>query len=223
MIEEVRNVLTGDAPVFLLIAGPNGAGKSTFRATRLPPEFPCIDPDAVGREIFGGHPSTKDEALQASQEATRRVRERFVAKQSVGLETVFSDSKGYKLELLREARDTGFRTVLIFIGVDDPQVSIARVADRVDHGGHDIPDEVIEDRFPRCFENLKTAFGIADFILLVDNTGGYGPEEEQTEGLRHYVFGYVERGARCVISNRTPHWFESYGIATELQSHYHKR
>jgi predicted ABC-type ATPase len=127
MIDALQRILAGDAPAFILIAGPNGAGKSTFRSKRLDPlRFPCIDPDQIGRELFGGHPATKEQALEATREATRRVQQRLSMGQSVALESVFSDEKGHKLRLLEEARAAGFRTVLIFIGVDAPQISPRR-------------------------------------------------------------------------------------------------
>lgn len=217
MIEAIRAIVAGDAPVFLLIAGPNGAGKSTFREKRLEPlGFPVIDPDAVGRELFGRHPATREEALSATTEATRRVSSHLQQGRSVGLESVFSDSTGHKLNLLKDARDAGFRTVLVFIGVDAPQISIARVMDRVDHGGHDVPDETIEDRFPRCFKNLRAALAVVDLTILIDNTGCYGPEGESDYGLRHYIFGAIERGGRVEISNPRPRWFGTYGIDKDL-------
>lgn len=219
MIDSFRRVIAGDAPVFLLIAGPNGGGKSTFREKRLEPlSFPCIDPDAVGKELFGRHPTTRKEALQATEEATRRVGEHFQNARSVGLETVFSDSKGYKLGLINDARASGFRTALVFVGVDHPQISIARVMDRVAHGGHDVPDEVIEARFPRAFDNLKKALQVVDLALLVDNSGCYGPTGEPIEGLRHYVFGVIE-GRRIVqLSDPVPRWFVEFGIGEAIRN-----
>lgn len=217
MIDSIRTVIAGDAPVFLLIAGPNGAGKSTFRERRLEPlGFPCIDPDAIGIEIYGRHPATSEEAVRATAEATWRVREHFREGRSVGLETVFSDSKGYKLTLIQEALVAGFRVVLVFIGVDHPQISIARVMDRVEHGGHDVPDEIIEDRFPRCFDNLAAALRLADLTMLVDNSGCYGPAVEAPDALRHYVFGIVDSGGQAQLSNPVPRWFVEFGVAEAL-------
>jgi predicted ABC-type ATPase len=143
MIEAIRRITAGDAPVFLLIAGPNGASKSTFTEKWLKPlGFPGVDPDAIGRELFGRHAASAAEALWASMEAASRIRRHFLERTSVSLETVFSDTKGYKFELIAEARAVGFRTILIFIGVDSPEICIARVMDRVDQGGHDVDDEV---------------------------------------------------------------------------------
>ena len=203
MLEAVRLLLLGDAPVFLLIAGPNGAGKSTFRQKQLDPiGLTCIDPDAVCIELFGHHASTVEQALSATKQATLRVREHFGRRRSVALETVFSDAHGHKLRLIEEAKECGFRTILVFIGVDHPQVSIARVAERLDYGGHDVPDDIIEDRFPRCFENLKKGIGVADTTILIDNTGE----------LRHEVFGRISRNGESAIQDKRPHWFEHFGV-----------
>jgi len=213
MTEEILSIIArGDAPVFLLIAGPNGAGKSTFREKRLDPlDFPCIDPDKVGKELFGRHPKTKQESLKATEEATERIRKAFSDSRSIALETVFSDSEGYKLGLIDEGNGKGFKTVLVFIGVDHPQICIARVTDRVYHGGHDVPDKVIEDRFPRCFENLRKALAIVDLAIFVDNSGSYGPM-----GLRHYVFGFARKGAHLELSDPVPHWFDQFRISDAI-------
>jgi predicted ABC-type ATPase len=216
MIDALQRVLAGDAPVFVLIAGPNGAGKSTFRAKRLDKiGFPCVDPDEIAHELYGDHPSTSAQSLRATLEATRRVREALATGQSIALESVFSDAKGHKLGLLKEARDAGFRTVLIYIGVDDAQISIARVMGRVADGGHDVPDEIIEDRFPRCFENLKQGIALADLTILVDNSGCYGQPDGEL-GLRHYTFGIIEAGVPIYLEAQIPAWFERFKIADSL-------
>jgi predicted ABC-type ATPase len=154
--------------------------------------------------------------MQATQEATRRIRAHFADGRSAALETVFSDSRGHKLALLKEARTAGFRTVLVFIGVDHPQISIARVLDRVEHGGHDVPDEIIEDRFPRCFDNLKAAFEIVDLTILIDNSGCYEEEGAEIDGSRHYVFGIIEHGGRIELSNPLPHWFIEFQVGAAI-------
>lgn len=218
MIDAVGRIVAGRAPVFLLVAGPNGASKSTFSARRLEPlGFPCIDPDAVGLQLFGRHTRDLTEALAATQEATKRVRESFKNQNSIALETVFSDTKGYKLALLEEARAAGFRTILVFIGVDSPDLCIARVMDRVDQGGHDVPDQTIVDRFPRCFENLKRALPLVDLTILIDNTGSYEPSGPAAAGLRHHVFGSIECGKAVELVSPLPYWFTHYGIGDAIR------
>ena len=213
MNDAVRRSISGDKPIFLLIAGPNGASKSTFSEKRLKPlGLPCIDPDAVAKELFGRYVKNRDEAIQATVEASLRARKHLLEGKSIALESVFSDRKGYKLGLVEEARRAGFKTVLVFIGVDSPEICIARVQDRVNLGGHNVPDNVIHDRFPRCFANLRKALARIDIALLIDNSGCYGPET-QVDGSRHYTFGIVEAGVRPEIMKPVPDWFTRFGIA----------
>lgn len=202
MIEKIIEIIGGEAPVFFVIAGPNGAGKSTYRKKRLDPVgLACIDPDAVAFEILGRHPQTRKEALVATQEATARVRQLFSYGHSVGLETVFSDTKGHKLELISEAKAYGYKTCVIFICLESSQLCIARVVERVEHGGHDVPDRMIQDRYPKCFENLGKAIPLVDAILLVDNS----------HIERHNEFGYVENGKLVYLDENPPAWFSKIG------------
>lgn len=109
MIEQLSALFEADGPLFFLVAGPNGAGKSTFRLKYLKPaEFPCIDPDEIARSLFGRDPKNKTESRAATIEAGRRVKAQFHTGTSFGLETVFSDTQGIKLDLLREARALAF-------------------------------------------------------------------------------------------------------------------
>lgn len=201
MIEQLSALLGTAQPIFFLLAGPNGAGKSTFRRKYLDPAgLTCVDPDDAARRTYGRDPKNSAEAIAASAEATKTVRSHLRQRTSVGLETVFSDTQGRKLALLSEARTLGFRVGVIFIGLDDPQLSIARVMDRVDAGGHDVPDELILQRFPRSFQNLRKAIPLSDFVLLVDNS----------RETRHRIFGSITREGGLHLWDYTPRWYEDF-------------
>jgi predicted ABC-type ATPase len=201
MIEQLSVLLGTAQPIFFLLAGPNGAGKSTFRRHYVEPAgLPCVDPDAVARAKYGREPKTKAEAIAASAEATEIVRAKLKERISVGLETVFSDTKGLKLALLTEAMRLGYRTGVIFIGLDDQQLSIARVQDRVDVGGHDVPDELIVQRFPRSYQNLRNAIPLSDFVLFVDNS----------RETRHRIFGSITREDGLRLWDDVPRWYEAF-------------
>ena len=130
-----------DRPIFILLAGPNGSGKSTFREKRLLQlGLNCIDPDEVALDMFDRQAKTRDEARAATIEATEQIKIHFIRRESVCLETVFSDTKGHKKALVDNARASGYFTAMFFMGIDTPEVSIARVSQRVIDGGHDIPD-----------------------------------------------------------------------------------
>lgn len=203
MIEQLLALLGTAQPVFFLLAGPNGAGKSTFRRSYLAlADLPCVDPDAVARAKYGRDPKTKAEAMAATAEATEIVRAKLKEHISVGLETVLSDTKGLKLALLTEARRLGYRAGVIFIGLDDSQLSIARVQDRVSVGGHNVPDELIVQRFPRSYRNLRNAIPLSDFVLLVDNS----------RETRHRIFGSITREHGLRLWDDAPRWYEEFTV-----------
>jgi hypothetical protein len=58
-----------------------------------------------------------------------------------------------------EAR--GFAVFLVFIGLESGALSIARVQQRVQQGGHDVPDDRLRARFPRTLANLREAVTLA--------------------------------------------------------------
>ena len=87
--------------------------------------------------------------------------------------------------------------MLIFIGLDSADLSRGRVMERVEAGGHDVPDEKIETRFPRTFTNLRQALSFVNQALLFDNSSADEPFRfvaEFRDGKRRRRKGSVRRG-----------------------------
>jgi hypothetical protein len=78
----------------------------------------------------------------------------------------------YELVLreLQDAQAAGYTVFLVFIGIDNPELVVARVIQRVEDGGHDVPDVKIRSRFPRTLVNLQQAVPFVDFAYLFDNS-----------------------------------------------------
>ncbi len=96
--------------------------------------------------------------------------------ESFCMETVFSDPAGEKVAFLREAMDAGYRVLLLFIGLASPELSQARVIERVAQGGHDVSDEKLFSRFPRTLSNLAAlAARFVDETRLYDNSDARNP------------------------------------------------
>ena len=138
-------------PVIVALAGPNGAGKSTFYHAHLESAgLRFVNADVLSRELKIGPYEAAKVADSLRQEFVKQ-RESFV------FETVFSDPVGDKLAFLKEAAATGYTVILCFIGVSNPETSEQRVAMRVSQGGHDVPTDKLEARFPRTLANLRNA------------------------------------------------------------------
>ena len=74
------------------------------------------------------------------------------------------------LELLEKARASRYRTWLIYIHLEGPELAKLRVEERVSRGGHPVPEEKIAPRFHRLFEQMRRAIPVVDKALLLDNS-----------------------------------------------------
>lgn len=84
-------------------------------------------------------------------------------------ETVMSHSS--KIEDIKIAKAKGYKTYLYFICIDDPEVNISRVQNRVRKGGHPVDEIKIEERYFRTLKNLISAIEVSDKTYLFDNSG----------------------------------------------------
>lgn len=62
-------------------------------------------------------------------------------------------------EPLRALRGAGYRIEIIFLRLPSAEVALARVATRVRHGGHDVPETDIRRRFRRGWEDFNLRQG----------------------------------------------------------------
>jgi len=74
-------------------------------------------------------------------------------RESFALETTLS-GLGY-LRHIRRWRALGYRVILYFLTLPDVETAIARVAERVRQGGHDIPEATIRRRFVAGLRNFE--------------------------------------------------------------------
>ena len=165
-------------PVLIVVAGPNGAGKSTFFDEYLEGlALPYVNADRIARILAEASPRAPaaDIDRRAFQEAEKLRRALVEAGLSFCTETVFSDPAGAKVALLQRARRRGFAVFLVFVGLDNAVLSVARVKQRVAQGGHDVPDEKLHARFPRILANLRAAIPIVDEAFLLDNSSSDAP------------------------------------------------
>ena len=164
--------------MLIFLAGPNGAGKSTFFETYLADlGLPFVNADRMASALRSADPdAAPDDIDRRGFREAESLRAAFVeAGLSFCTETVFSDPARAKLGLLERARRRGFAIFLVFIGLDSAMLSVARVMQRVREGGHDVPDDKLQARFPRTLANLKSAIPLADDAFVFDNSSADAP------------------------------------------------
>lgn len=157
-------------PILHLLAGPNGSGKSTFAERLLVPRthLPFVNADHIAADLW---PDDRQEqarqALPVSRLAARE-RERLMAeRRSFVTETVFSHPS--KVDLVQQAGAAGY-TVWLHVMLVPEDLSVARVEDRVQAGGHLVPEERIRGRYARLWTYVADARTLVDRAAFYDNS-----------------------------------------------------
>ncbi len=76
---------------------------------------------------------------------------------------------------LQSLRDTGYFVVLVYCWLDSADLSVARVAQRVSAGGHDVPEATIRRRYRRSVHNFFDLYRpVAAHWRVYDNSGPGG-------------------------------------------------
>jgi predicted ABC-type ATPase len=124
-------------PVLHVLAGPNGSGKSTFYEKVLAglTGLPFVNADFIARERWPGREVERgyDAAALADQ-----ARDAMITRRSSFItEAVFSHPS--RVDLVARAIAAGYRVTLYVLLIPE-DLATARVADRVAHGGHAVPD-----------------------------------------------------------------------------------
>jgi len=161
-------------PWLIVLAGPNGAGKSTFFDVFLRARgFRFVNADLIARGLPG------DDRAEVAYRAAALAdieRQALVARgDTFVMETVLSDRAGAKVEFLRDARSRGYHVVLVYVGLASAALSQARVIQRVAHGGHDVPDDRIRQRWQRSLTNATQALRFVDVAWVFDNSDADQP------------------------------------------------
>jgi predicted ABC-type ATPase len=156
-------------PQLWVVAGPNGAGKSTLTSRYLEGRLQIVNPDVIARELAPIEPTQIRVRMQAGREAIRRQEMLLTQGVDFAVETTLSGNR--ELSLLRRARAAGYKVTLVYIGVNSPDVSLGRIAQRVTEAGHHVPTADVDRRYARSMANLSTALRNVDRAYVLDNTG----------------------------------------------------
>ncbi|HEX5398343.1 MAG TPA: zeta toxin family protein [Verrucomicrobiae bacterium] len=153
-----------------IIAGPNGAGKTTFATEFLPLYANCrnfINPDLLARAYSPFDPDAG--MLRAGRTVLERIAEFADARTDFAFETTLS-GRAY-VPLLRRVKKTGFRLHLFYLWIPSPNLALLRIRDRVESGGHNVPERDVRRRFGRTLQNLFTLYRpLLDTLHFFDNS-----------------------------------------------------
>ena len=157
-------------PNCYIIAGPNGAGKTTFATKFLPLYANChnfINPDLIARAYSPFDPDAG--MLRAGRAVLERIAESTEVGKDFAFETTLS-GRTY-LPLLRGVKKAGFRLHMFYLWIPSPDLALLRIRDRVESGGHNVPERDVRRRFGRTLGNLFGLYRqVLDTLHFFDNS-----------------------------------------------------
>ncbi len=162
---------TDDIKRIIIIAGPNGAGKTTFAKEFLPNEADClhfINADLIAAGLSPFRPEVA--AIQAGKIMLKAMDEHIRRQESFVFETTLA-GKIYA-KRIPQWQASGYHVSLYFLRLDNIEIAIDRVAERVRQGGHDINVDVIKRRYVAGWDNFQNSYSLLvnDWVVY-DNSG----------------------------------------------------
>ncbi|WP_243453738.1 zeta toxin family protein [Sandaracinobacteroides saxicola] len=134
-----------------------------FRRGRLP----LVNPDIIALSLPSSAGARRE--LQAGRIAIEQRRQLLATRAAFVIETTLTGAG--ERQLMLSAIDAGYRVGLVYVGLDDLELSMFRVRVRVATGGHDVPISDLKRRFERSLANLDLVAPLAQRLLLFDNSG----------------------------------------------------
>ncbi len=157
-------------PNCYIIAGPNGAGKTTFATEFLPNYANCrnfVNPDLIARAYSPFDPDAG--MLRTGRSVLERIAEFTEARTDFAFESTLL-GRSY-LPLLRRLKRNGFRLHMFYVWIPSPELALFRIRDRVESGGHNVPERDVRRRFDRSLRNLFTLYRpLLDTLHFFDNS-----------------------------------------------------
>jgi len=121
---------------------------------------------------------------------------------SFSFESVFSHNS--KIKELEIAKKANFKIYLYFIATSDPIINVERIKNRVETGGHDVPNEKICNRYYRTLNNLHEAFKLSDRAYIFDNS------TDLKNGSINFFAEKEDENIYIFDSDSIPVWFDEH-------------
>ncbi|WDH82874.1 zeta toxin family protein [Paenibacillus urinalis] len=186
-------MMNNSKPVMTVFAGTNGAGKSTLSWQMREWIGEVVDPDQNAMRLNPEDPRSAD--MSAGKEAIKKIQTLIQNNDHFAVETTLSGT--FYLRHMRLAKQKGYEITMYYIGLQDVQMHIDRVASRVEQGGHWISEKDIRWRYGQSLQNLQPAIEIADQVILIDNT--YEP----------IIVADIQQNQLIYKIDHVPEWYKS--------------
>lgn len=157
-------------PVCTIIAGPNGAGKTTFALNYLSEVAHCrrfINADLIASGLSPIAPEL--EQVASAKLYLKEIQDAIERREDFAFETTLSGRAN--LNRIKFLRGNNWKIELIYLYLPGAEMCAERVSERVRHGGHDIPIQLIVRRYSRSLNNLLNLYApLCDSTICMDNS-----------------------------------------------------
>jgi Uncharacterized protein conserved in bacteria len=178
---------------YILYAGVNGAGKSTlYQTTKYKDSMPRVNTDEIVREI--GNWDNISDVMEAGKIALKKQKKYMLEGFTFNQETTLCGN--VILNSIKKAKEVGYIVEVHYVGLDSVELAKERIRNRVETGGHDIPDIDVERRYEKSFKNLTKILSQCDWVVLYDNTKEFRR------------FAIYRQGEILRLSGNIPIWYK---------------
>jgi predicted ABC-type ATPase len=142
-----------DSPHVVVIAGPNGAGKSTIAPLLLQGVLEIetfINAGTIAKGLSAFAPEKV--AIQAGKIMLEQLHRLASQRETFAFETTLA-SRTFA-PFLHNLKKDGYTVSLLFLYLESPELAVKRVAERVDAGGHQVPEVDIRRRYEAGLRNF---------------------------------------------------------------------
>ena len=153
--------------IYTIIGGVNGVGKSSLTGILQEERKDLgviIDVDKITTEMGVT-------AREGGMFAVKKIRECFEQGLSFTQETTLAGVK--TVQSCKRAKELGYYVRLFYVGLNSVRESLNRIENRVNKGGHDIPDEDVLRRFTTRWESVAKVLPFCDEANFYDNYNGF--------------------------------------------------
>ena len=162
--------------IYTIIGGVNGVGKSSLSGVLAAESSELgiiIDTDKITSDSGG-------DKIKGGKAAIERINDSLRMGINFTQETTLSGVR--TLKTIKKAIGNNYYIKLYYIGIDTAEESIRRIKNRVEKGGHNIPQEDVIRRYNKRFEDLLTILPYCNEVHFFDNGNGFVEVAEYKNG-----------------------------------------
>ena len=157
-------------PELYIIGGCNGSGKTTISKQILPYFLNIYEYFNADKIAYNLSPFRQESVAIKAEKLMRKMLNYLCQNQvNFAFETTLSGLN--YIRFLQQYQNKSYQINLIYLWLNNPQLAIARVKQRVASGGHNIPEDVIIHRYYRGQKKLIESYiPLCDTWVIFNNT-----------------------------------------------------